>query len=143
ELAPEIWPPLRQAIERGAPSEEVLTFREPLGAERSLTCRLDPIARDGRPIGSAIVLTEGSGGGERARGRRAAAHATGQTSRYAFTDFIGDSAALRQVLSLARAAARHTKPILIVGESGTGKELVAHAIHGESRRAEWPFVAVN
>jgi sigma-54 dependent transcriptional regulator, acetoin dehydrogenase operon transcriptional activator AcoR len=145
ELAPEIWPPLRQAIERGTAGEEVLTFREPHGAERSMTCRLDPIARDGRAIGSAIVLTEGSGSGERPRRRREAVLTAGRTSRYAFTDFIGNSPVLRQALSLARAAARgpHTKPILIVGESGTGKELVAHAIHGESRRAGRPFVAVN
>jgi transcriptional regulator with PAS, ATPase and Fis domain len=65
--------------------------------------------------------------------------------RYGFGDIIGNAPALREALSLARAAARgpHPKPILIVGESGTGKELVAHAIHAESGRANGPFVAVN
>jgi transcriptional regulator with PAS, ATPase and Fis domain len=142
EVAPEIWPPLRQAIERGAASEE-LTLRDPRGAERPVTCRLDPIPADGRTIGSAIVLTEGSGR-ERSR-RRHEAPLAGRTSRYTFADLIGNAPVLREALSLARAAARgpHPKPILIVGESGTGKELVAHAIHGESRRAERPFVAVN
>jgi sigma-54 dependent transcriptional regulator, acetoin dehydrogenase operon transcriptional activator AcoR len=143
EFAPEIWPSLRQAIERGAGSEE-LTLRDPHGAERLVTCRLDPISRDGRTIGSAIVLTEGLGR-ERSRRRREVALPACRTSRYAFADLIGNAPALREALSLARAAARgpHPKPILVVGESGTGKELVAHAIHGESRRADRPFVAVN
>jgi DNA-binding NtrC family response regulator len=33
--------------------------------------------------------------------------------------------------------------VLITGESGTGKELVARAIHGNSKRYDMPFVAVN
>jgi two-component system, NtrC family, response regulator len=33
--------------------------------------------------------------------------------------------------------------VLLQGESGTGKEIVAHAIHGLSRRADGPFVAIN
>lgn len=145
EVAPEIWSSVRQAIERGGGGEAVLTLREPHGTERPVACRVDPIARDGRTLGSAIVLTESSAGGERPRRRREAALPAGRTSRYAFTDLIGSAPAFWEALSLARAAARgpHTKPILVVGESGTGKEMVAHAIHGESRRADRPFVAVN
>jgi transcriptional regulator with GAF, ATPase, and Fis domain len=33
--------------------------------------------------------------------------------------------------------------VLILGESGTGKELAARALHGASRRAGKPFVAIN
>ncbi len=33
--------------------------------------------------------------------------------------------------------------MLITGESGTGKEELARALHGRSRRARGPFVAVN
>ena len=33
--------------------------------------------------------------------------------------------------------------VLILGESGTGKELVANAVHSESARASYSFVAVN
>jgi two-component system NtrC family response regulator len=33
--------------------------------------------------------------------------------------------------------------VLILGESGTGKELLARSIHGQSGRADGPFVAIN
>jgi DNA-binding NtrC family response regulator len=44
--------------------------------------------------------------------------------------------------TVARAAASDST-VLITGESGTGKEVVARALHGASRRARGPFVAVN
>jgi len=145
DVAPEIWSPLRQAIERGAGGEEVLTLHGSGTGEHPVTCRIDPISRDGQAIGSAILLTEGPGAGGRPRRRREVAAASRRTSRYGFADIIGTAPALREALSLARAAARapHPLPILIVGESGTGKELVAHAIHAESARANGPFVTVN
>jgi Nif-specific regulatory protein len=55
----------------------------------------------------------------------------------------GPSAAMQEVLRLARAAAGTVSTILLLGESGTGKEVVARAIHQWSPRAEHPFVAVN
>ena len=145
EVAPEIWSPLRHALERGTGAEEMLTLSGRSTADIPVTCRIDPISRDGQAIGSAIVLTEGPGAGGRSRRRREADATPRQTSRYGFGDIIGAAPALREALSLARAAARasHPKPILTVGESGTGKELVAHAIHAASVRSNGPFVAVN
>jgi two-component system nitrogen regulation response regulator NtrX len=56
---------------------------------------------------------------------------------------VGDSPALRQVQeSIARCAPTRAS-VLITGESGVGKELVARAIHGNSPRAEGPFIKVN
>ncbi|MBV8903269.1 MAG: sigma 54-dependent Fis family transcriptional regulator [Acidobacteriia bacterium] len=56
---------------------------------------------------------------------------------------IGSSPALRRLMDrVARVAATDTS-VLILGESGTGKEMVANALHGQSRRAAHPFVAIN
>ncbi|HHN73445.1 MAG TPA: sigma-54-dependent Fis family transcriptional regulator, partial [Thermopetrobacter sp.] len=60
-----------------------------------------------------------------------------------FDDLIATSPAMQQVIRLGRRAAESTIPVLIEGESGVGKEMVARAIHGESKRAGRPFVAVN
>ncbi len=60
-----------------------------------------------------------------------------------FDDLIAESAAMQQVIRLGRRAAESSIPVLIEGESGVGKEMVARAIHGESKRAGRPFVAVN
>lgn len=56
---------------------------------------------------------------------------------------VGSSPAMqtlyRQIEKIAPSECR----VIIRGETGTGKELVARALHGLSRRAEGPFVAVN
>ncbi len=56
---------------------------------------------------------------------------------------IGESEAIRKVLSAIEKAASNLATILITGESGTGKELVARAIHYRSPRASSPFVPIN
>jgi transcriptional regulator with GAF, ATPase, and Fis domain len=61
----------------------------------------------------------------------------------AFGDLVGQSAALRQIVSQIDLVAPTDASVLILGETGTGKELVAHEIHCRSRRAEKPFVRVN
>jgi transcriptional regulator with GAF, ATPase, and Fis domain len=55
----------------------------------------------------------------------------------------GSSAAMQEVLRLARVAAATSSTMLLLGESGTGKEVVARSIHEWSSRAEQPFIAVN
>ncbi len=56
---------------------------------------------------------------------------------------IGNSPAIRHVLTMVRQIAPSTIPVLITGESGTGKELVAQAIHDQSKRAKKQFVPLN
>jgi two-component system, NtrC family, response regulator PilR len=56
---------------------------------------------------------------------------------------VGDSEAMQAVKQRIAKVARSMAPVLIRGESGTGKELVAQALHGNSHRADGPWVAVN
>jgi len=56
---------------------------------------------------------------------------------------IGDSPALRQVMTAIDRAAATDTTVLLEGESGTGKELCARALHNASPRANGPFVAIN
>jgi two-component system NtrC family response regulator len=49
----------------------------------------------------------------------------------------------RQLFALVDRVARADASVLVLGESGTGKELVARRIHGRSKRAQGPFVAIN
>lgn len=61
----------------------------------------------------------------------------------AFGDLVGESAALRQVVSQIDLVAPTEASVLVLGETGTGKELVAHEIHRRSRRQDHPLVRVN
>ena len=61
----------------------------------------------------------------------------------AFGDLVGNSAALRQVVSQIDLVAPTDASVLILGETGTGKELVAHEIHRRSRRKDRALIRVN
>ncbi|HEU5071543.1 MAG TPA: sigma 54-interacting transcriptional regulator [Verrucomicrobiae bacterium] len=61
----------------------------------------------------------------------------------AFGDLVGQSAALKQVVSQIDLVAPTDASVLILGETGTGKELVAHEIHRRSRRKDKPLIRVN
>ena len=62
---------------------------------------------------------------------------------YPPSGLVGPSAAMQEVLRQIRKVAPQKTTVLVLGESGTGKELVARAIHEQSPRASFPFVAVN
>jgi transcriptional regulator with GAF, ATPase, and Fis domain len=61
----------------------------------------------------------------------------------AFGDLVGQSAALRQIVSQIDLVAPTDASVLILGETGTGKELVAHEIHRRSKRKDKALVRVN
>ncbi len=62
----------------------------------------------------------------------------------AFAEMVGESTALKEVLSrTSRVLSHQDATVLIVGETGTGKELLARAIHDGGPRRGSPFVAVN
>ncbi len=59
------------------------------------------------------------------------------------TVIVGESPAMKGILTLAREVARSDVPVLISGDSGTGKELIARFIHSMSGRARKLFLAIN
>jgi two-component system C4-dicarboxylate transport response regulator DctD len=56
---------------------------------------------------------------------------------------IGDSPAMQRLRRTLRQIADADVDVLVEGETGSGKEVVASALHGWSRRASHPFVALN
>ena len=56
---------------------------------------------------------------------------------------MGKSPSFLKSIELARKVARTDASVFITGESGVGKELIAHFIHGHSRRKARPMVAIN
>lgn len=59
------------------------------------------------------------------------------------SDFIGSSEAMAAIHATIVSVARSMATVFITGESGTGKELCALAVHGNSPRANGPFIALN
>ena len=60
-----------------------------------------------------------------------------------YSAIVGDSPALKKVLSQIEMVAPTNANVLILGASGTGKELVARAIHDRSPRKAAALVRVN
>src|SRR6185295_8441786 len=60
-----------------------------------------------------------------------------------FSQIVGTSSALRQILQLVEMVAASDSTVLLLGETGTGKELIARAIHERSQRQKQPFVTLN
>jgi len=56
---------------------------------------------------------------------------------------VAGSAAMLEVLAIARRSAAGDAKVLVTGESGVGKDVIARHIHLSSKRARGPFIAVN
>lgn len=65
------------------------------------------------------------------------------SEKYSFTNIIGKSKSLEQVIELAKKVAKTDSTVLLTGETGTGKEVFAQAIHENSNRVGKSFVALN
>ncbi len=64
-------------------------------------------------------------------------------NKYSFTNIIGNSNKMREVLQMISQVSSSSATVLIRGESGTGKELVANSIHYNSERNQNPFIKIN
>jgi transcriptional regulator with GAF, ATPase, and Fis domain len=60
-----------------------------------------------------------------------------------FEEIVGNSSALKALLSRIAKVAPTDSTVLITGETGTGKELIARAVHKRSKRSGRAFVSVN
>ncbi len=60
-----------------------------------------------------------------------------------YSDIIGSSPAMTQVLTTVEKVAKTDANILILGENGTGKELIARAVHKASPRNKEVFISVD
>jgi two-component system response regulator HydG len=60
-----------------------------------------------------------------------------------FEHLVGASAAMQQVYDVIEQVGPTDATVLITGQSGTGKEMVARSLHGQSKRKDGPFIAVD
>lgn len=58
-------------------------------------------------------------------------------------NIIGDSAALKRLLTLVERVAKTDARVLVTGANGVGKELIAKRIHALSDRSQQPMIEVN
>lgn len=68
---------------------------------------------------------------------------SGYCATLQFSDIVGESVEILEVIRVASLAAVTSSTILLQGESGTGKEIFAQAIHNHSEQRKGPFVALN
>ena len=61
----------------------------------------------------------------------------------AFSDIIGQSELMMNMMRLAKKVTNSNISILLEGSNGTGKEILARAIHGSSSRSGKPFIVVE
>jgi transcriptional regulator with GAF, ATPase, and Fis domain len=74
---------------------------------------------------------------------RELAKVRGAETRFSYDSIVGQSPAVRSMLSLVDRVTTAEVPVLVLGESGSGKELVARAIHENGPRGRAPFVSEN
>jgi two-component system response regulator HupR/HoxA len=77
------------------------------------------------------------------RGAIDEARASSSSPDHPFTEIVGSSPAMRELIKLLTKVVRSESTVLVHGESGTGKELIARAVHYHGPRAKGPFVVQN
>ncbi|WCE31727.1 dihydroxyacetone kinase operon transcriptional regulator DhaR [Vibrio sp. SCSIO 43137] len=75
--------------------------------------------------------------------RRLAQRQLGANADLSFDSLVAHSKKMKQVITLAKRAAKVKDPVLLRGESGVGKGQIAMALHNYSQNSEGPFLTVN
>lgn len=102
-----------------------------------------PVIRMGRYMGAFATLQKFIDSENKQLKMRAQLSNKGHRAKYGLEDILGKSHIIEKTKKLAQRMAMSNASIIITGESGTGKELFANAIHNESHRRDYPFVAIN
>jgi len=64
-------------------------------------------------------------------------------TRFTFSDIIGSSEIMKNLIKEAEALSWLDNSILLVGDTGTGKEVFAQSIHNFGKRKAFPFIGIN
>ncbi len=102
-----------------------------------------PVVRGNEYIGAFAIIQKFTEEESKQHSLRIQLLNKGHKAKYTFSDIIGESEAIKKACAIAKKMAGNNSTVLITGESGTGKELFAHAIHNESNRSSYPFIAIN
>ena len=66
------------------------------------------------------------------------------TEKYSFSNLIiGQCQPIKSLFALMQKALNNSISVSVFGETGTGKDLVAKALHYNSNRSKYPFIAIN
>lgn len=111
--------------------------------KNKVVCDVEPIQHNEKSFGAVLRLRNADSIQETEAMIRRELYAKGHVARFKFSDIIGDSAEIKESISMARDYADTNSSVLILGETGTGKEVFAQSIHNASARSRGPFVAIN
>ncbi|QOX62223.1 PAS domain-containing protein [Anoxybacterium hadale] len=145
-LLSEIWEikDAERVIKSGiAAKDKEVIYRGRGEAEKRFLCSVVPIQAENREmrgfsaLGAMILFQNISEVRERMY------QMTGVDKHTTFQDIIGVSDPMLRAKRRTLQVSSSDSTILITGESGTGKELFARAIHAESPRNGYPFIAIN
>ena len=129
------WPRMQLAL--WLDREEAIDAAE-MNASGIRNIFLKPLRNDAM---DALLRAAGKSVVQQAREQRETARVE---QEFRFERIVGESPAIRSSIELAQSVSLSSATsVLILGESGVGKELFARAIHGESPRAQGPFMEIN